>query len=268
MEFKLITISLLTLLLTGCPLEGDNGSTGQKGETGVAGSAGPQGATGAQGVAGINCWDLNGDRVDDIDEDINKDGLWDAYDCAVAASTGQNQTVELNHQHMCEALAGASIYPVGCPSNTHTVPTGTLTRMISTSFFDDGTGNRFLSCGDSPSNGLLSISLRDFVNSDGVTVKEGWFELEGGYIAKSGTMSIFESINGGCQNLCAADADCIASVAVRQSSESSSCRLFYHSDTAIKYERFCGREIPGVYKAEELCLLTLAANAIWSSKCP
>ena len=253
MKFKLITISLLTLLLTGCPLEGDNGSTG------------PQGAA---GVAGINCWDLNGNGTNDRDEDTNHDGLWDAYDCGFNSDLSQNQTVELNHQHMCEALAANAIYPVGCPSAAHTVPTGTLTRMISTNFFDDGTGNRLLSCGDSPSNGLLSISLRDFVNSDGVTVKEGWWELEGGYIAKSGTMSIFESVNGGCQNLCAADANCIASVAVRQSSESSSCRLYYHSDTAIKYERFCGREIPGVFKAEDQCKLTLAANAIWSSKCP
>ena len=248
MRFKLIIITLLTLVLTGCPIDdGDNGATG---------------------LTGINCWDLNGDRVDDVDEDINIDGLWDANDCSAAASSAQNQTVELNHQHMCEALATIPLYPVGCPSAIHTVPTGTLTNMTRNTFFDDGTGNRLQSCGDSPSNGLLSISLRDFVNPDGVTVKQGWFELEGGYIVSDEVMTRNAGIlDNQCFKDCEADSNCIASVAVYKTSESFSCRLFYHSDTAGKYERACGIDVPG-FTAEEQCKLTLGGNTLWASKCP
>ncbi len=245
---KLFVVLTLSALLTGCPIDdGDNGATG---------------------LAGINCWDLNGNRVDDIDEDINKDGLWDAYDCAVAASSAQNQTVELNHQHMCEALAANNIYPVGCPSSTHTVPTGTLTDMTRNTFFDDGTGNRLQSCGDSPNNGLLSISLRDFVNSDGDTVKQGWYELEGGYIVSDGVITRNAGIlDNQCTEDCKADSNCIASVAAYKTSESFSCRLFYHSDTAGKYERACGIDVPG-FTAEEQCKLTLGGNTRWAVMCP
>jgi hypothetical protein len=52
---------------------------------------------GAPGAPGINCWDLNGDGVNDADEDVNGDGLWDALDCqgsagqdGVDGSDGQN----------------------------------------------------------------------------------------------------------------------------------------------------------------------------------
>ncbi|MDG1732475.1 MAG: collagen-like protein [Thalassotalea sp.] len=246
----------------------DNGSDGAVGATGSIGATGEAGATGPQGVAGINCWDLDGDRVDDSDEDINKDGLWDASDCAIAASSAQNKTVELNHQHMCEALAGANIYPVGCPSAIHIVPTGTLTDITTPTFFDDGTGNRLQSCALSPDNGLLSISLRDFVNSDGDTVKQGWFELEGGYIVSEGVITRNAGIiDNQCFKDCEADSNCIASVAVYKTSESFSCRLFYHSDTAGKYERVCGLDVPG-FTAEEQCKLTLGGNTRWAARCP
>lgn len=256
MKFKLFILAFCAVILAGCPIDDDDGDNGSNGVDGV------------DGLSGINCWDLNGDRVDDIDEDINKDGLWDASDCAVAASSAQNKTVELNHQHMCEALAGISVYPVGCPSSTHTVPTGTLTDMTSATFFDDGTGNRLQSCGDSPSNGLLSISLRDFVNPDGNTVKQGWFEVEGGYIVSDGTMTKNAAIlDRQCFKDCEADSNCIASEAIYKTSESVSCRLFYHSDTAGKYERACGIDVPG-FTAQEQCMLTLGSNTLWASRCP
>ena len=265
MKTKLFLAITLMTLLSGCPSDGDNGNTGATGATGAPGATGQQGA---DGVAGINCWDLDGDRVDDADEDINKDGLWNAYDCAIAASSAQNKTVELNHQHMCEALAGISVYPVGCPSSVHTVPTGTLTQMTINTFFDDGTGNRLQSCGGTPSNGLLSISLRDFVDSSGNTVKQGWFELEGGYIVSDGVMTRNAAIiDDQCLKDCEADANCIASEGVYKTSESVSCRLFYHSDTAGKYERACGIDVPG-FTAKEQCLLTLGGNTHWAARCP
>lgn len=42
---------------------------------------GNAGATGMTGDAGINCWDLDGDRVNDPNEDINMDGAYNALDC-------------------------------------------------------------------------------------------------------------------------------------------------------------------------------------------
>jgi len=248
-DIKIFTTLALITLLSGCPLEGDNGNTG------------------ATGQSGINCWDLNGNRVNDNDEDVNKDGLWDAYDCAVAASSAQNQTVELNHQHMCEAFANLGQYPEGCPSAIHTVPTGTLTKMTTSTFFDDGTGNKFESCANSPNNGLLSINLRDFVNKDGDTVKQGWYELEGGYIVSRSTMPTLDAVQGECQDQCALDANCIASFAFSISTDASECRLFYHSDTVVTFEQLCGLDTPG-FSASQQCFSGLGNIAIWASRCP
>ncbi len=33
------------------------------------------------GVDGLNCWDVNGNGTDDIEEDVNGDGVFDALDC-------------------------------------------------------------------------------------------------------------------------------------------------------------------------------------------
>ena len=47
-------------------------------------SASSTGVTGATGVNGINCWDLNGNGVNDPAEDVNGDGQWNSLDCAGA----------------------------------------------------------------------------------------------------------------------------------------------------------------------------------------
>lgn len=72
----------------GCPSQdpggNDNGSQGSKGDAGVPGgqgNAGAPGSQGPQGVPGVNCWDLNGNHVNDPDEDTNGDGVFDARDC-------------------------------------------------------------------------------------------------------------------------------------------------------------------------------------------
>lgn len=44
-------------------------------------AAGQQGLPGEAGEDGINCWDLNGNRVNDPEEDINQDSAFDAEDC-------------------------------------------------------------------------------------------------------------------------------------------------------------------------------------------
>lgn len=251
-KYKYIVILALATLLSGCPLEGDKGS------------AGPAGAT---GLAGINCWDLNGDRVNDQSEDVNLDGRWNAADCAGRSSNAaQSAEADLNHQHICEALANLGQYPEGCPSNTHTVPTGTLTKMTGTTFFDDGMDG-YTSCNNAPNNGLLSIKARDNVNADGDPVQQGWYELEGGYIASQTIMPLLDAVQGVCQSSCQSDPNCIASLAIKNSTEASECSIFYHSDTVSKFERLCGITIPGT-TARDFCVTGLDSNAIWASKCP
>lgn len=54
------------------------------------GSGAPVGRDGADG---LNCWDLNGDAVEDPAEDVNGDGRWDARDCrSLDGDTGPDGT--------------------------------------------------------------------------------------------------------------------------------------------------------------------------------
>ncbi len=48
---------------------------------GQQGEQGEQGERGDPGAPGANCWDRNGNGVQDPDEDINGDGAWDTLDC-------------------------------------------------------------------------------------------------------------------------------------------------------------------------------------------
>lgn len=241
-HFRLLITVVLALLLTGCPTEGDNGSSG------------------------INCWDLNGNRLNDDDEDKNNDGLWDASDCTIVINEGrllQSSEVEFNHQHICEALANLGQYPEGCPSPTHNVPTGTLTRITPAQLFDDGNGG-FDTC--NPSNsGLLSIESRPDLDKPGQSL--GWFVLEGGYIAKTLTMPYSDAVNGVCRNECDGDSKCVAALALKSGS-SAECKIFYHSDTVSAYERICGLSgVPG-YTPAELCVVSLRGQSLWDAKCP
>ncbi len=65
--------------------EGPQGPAGAVGPAGNDGAPGPAGPTGPQGPAGpgggLNCWDLDGDGVQDASEDVNNDGFWNALDC-------------------------------------------------------------------------------------------------------------------------------------------------------------------------------------------
>ncbi len=68
-------------------LQGDVGPAGPAGPQGEAGLAGPQGEQGLTGEPGLQgnpgpaCWDLNGDSLEDPEEDINQDNKWNAMDC-------------------------------------------------------------------------------------------------------------------------------------------------------------------------------------------
>lgn len=61
---------------------GPQGPQGPQGEQGPAGPQGPQGPQGPAGPGGgLNCWDTDGDGIQDVSEDVNNDGLWNALDC-------------------------------------------------------------------------------------------------------------------------------------------------------------------------------------------
>jgi hypothetical protein len=245
--FSIILIMLP--LLQGCPVEGDDGRAG------------------VDGLPGINCWDLNGDRVDDQDEDVNFDGAWNALDCRDTGSIAQVKEAELNHQHFCDAFANLlpPVYPDGCPSASATAPSGTLTQFYTSTdskFFDDG-ANGYTSCNNTPNNGPLSIVYRTG------TIGSAFFELEEAYIAKRETVQTASEIdNDDCYNLCNGDARCIASLAYKVDSDlqSSECLIFYHSDTVSKFERICGADLS--IDARDVCKQGLGLNNRWSAKCP
>lgn len=54
---------------------------GPEGPAGADGQNGADGQDGADGADGINCWDLNGNGIGDIAEDLNGDGIVDVLDC-------------------------------------------------------------------------------------------------------------------------------------------------------------------------------------------
>ena len=90
------------------------------GADGADGTNGTDGTNGIDGANGINCWDTNGDGINDSSEDTNNDGIWDALDCAGA--DGQNGT---------QGLRGAVMYIY----NGQTCPAGWNTQQINVALF-------------------------------------------------------------------------------------------------------------------------------------
>ncbi|WP_068546902.1 collagen-like protein [Thalassotalea crassostreae] len=264
MKSKILTILITSFTLFAC--DGDNGSTGTAGASGEQGPQGVMGEQGVQGESGINCWDLNLNRVNEADEDVNKDGAWNAFDCTANVTSSQTSEVMYSHQQFCEAFANLGQYPEGCPSDTHTMPTGTITEMNSAQFFEDEMGN-YNSCSASPEDGLLTIKHRESTNADGTPSRQAWFEVKGAYIAKEQIVSIFDEINSSaCKTICENDSKCVAANASKSTDEAFSCRIFYHSDTVDKYEKICGVDTDFA-NAAELCILSLGGSQRWASMC-
>lgn len=235
---KPIYLIIITSLLAGCLLDGDRGKSG------------------VDGVDGINCWDTNSNRVDDQEEDVNRDGVWNAKDCSDSLDSKQNMDVTLNHQHICEALANLGQYPQGCPSDTHTMPTGTLTQI---DFLLDSGAGYAVSCDYEPNNGLLSAIPKNGSYS---------WSLEGGFIASVSTISALDELeNNACFELCNADAECIASWArfgPDRDATSYECHLFHHSDTVGNWERSCAADISDCAARAG----ALESSERWSVVCP
>ncbi|MFA0655876.1 hypothetical protein [Vibrio sp. 10N.222.49.C12] len=252
------------MMLTGCPIDGATG------EQGSIGATGPQGAT---GLDGINCWDTNENRVDDANEDINADGLWDVNDCASVAATSvsQNLSVDLNHQHICEALANLGQYPQGCPSVTHITPNATGDFRQISFMLDDGSGNTAFSCGFPPNNGLLTLEKNQL---DQVY----YWKLEGGFVASATVIALEDELgadignpSNSCLDLCENDPECIASYAESKTVFSGNtrnivynCALFHHSDTIQPFEKACDDKLANCGTTSGV----LSASQRWAVRCP
>ena len=237
---KSIFMICLAMILSGCPLEGDDGSRGLQG---------PEGPQGVQGEAGINCWDTNEDGVDDPSEDINGDGVWGVADCRFSDAGAQHPDAQYNFQHFCEAFANLGQYPQGCPSSTHSTPTGTLTAMIPGQF--DGS---YQTCSD------LSIETEG---------NNAFWSLEGGFVASSEVLQIADRDN--CRTQCEGDSRCVASEwHLRAGVGAGDCQLYYHSDSlSIAYKRQCGIDVPSLgLTAADACLLALGSDTVWNAICP
>jgi hypothetical protein len=201
-------------------------------------------------------------RVNDAAEDINGDGVYNTRDCTGQPPLIQNQGADLNHQHFCDAFASQNIYPVGCPSSTHSTPTGTLTQITTSVLFDDGS-NGFVSCSNAPGNGDLSVRYDS-------STKFAYWSLKGGYIANNQTMSKQDVIdNQTCVNACKNDPNCVASYAKRWTAEAYDCLTMYHSDNITNYEYLCGVTTGSdPNEARDLCLAGLGVVNRWHAQCP
>jgi len=111
--FKLSSLLTVTLILAGCPIDGDKGQTG---------------AAGTTGTTGISCWDLNEDGIKTMpDEDTNLDGMVSVLDCRAAQSTVAAGSVVANpttglvvHEHTRESYATFGLGPNRLPTYTGT----------------------------------------------------------------------------------------------------------------------------------------------------
>ncbi|MBI2281539.1 MAG: hypothetical protein HYU68_12755 [Bacteroidetes bacterium] len=96
---------------------------------GPQGPAGLAGTNGTNGIDGLNCWDANGNGVQDASEDINLDGNWDALDCAGPAGT--NGTNGTNGTDGLVSLTNNTVEAPGinCPDGGIKVETGLDTDL-------------------------------------------------------------------------------------------------------------------------------------------
>ncbi|MCX2718907.1 DUF7151 family protein [Lentiprolixibacter aurantiacus] len=89
----------------------DTNENGQLDENEIQGSTivcnGEDGQDGADGADGINCWDTNGNGVNDPAEDVNGDGVFDTSDCQ---GQSNDNIVDLNGVwNTDEVLQGSAI---------------------------------------------------------------------------------------------------------------------------------------------------------------
>ncbi|MFC4219937.1 collagen-like triple helix repeat-containing protein [Flagellimonas marina] len=143
---KLQRISMLGCMVATMALiascSGEDGAVGPVGPAGPTGQVGPTGPTGdagadsADGADGINCWDLNGDGVNDPEEDINGDEVFDALDCqGEDGEGGQGTTAERIIVDTSDITGGENPVELNVPEMTQEV----LDTHVVLAYLSDGT---------------------------------------------------------------------------------------------------------------------------------
>ncbi len=78
------------------------------GPQGLAGQNGANGQNGTNGQNGLNCWDLDGDGVNDANEDVNNDGSWNVLDCRGSQGPAGNPATD--DQNLSVSITGDTLY--------------------------------------------------------------------------------------------------------------------------------------------------------------
>ena len=87
---------------------------GAPGADGVDGADGSDGQDGQPGADGINCWDLNGDGIQDPTEDTDGDGAIDVFDCrAVTPESSSGSLLTGNVREVIDTAGVEFVPPVG-----------------------------------------------------------------------------------------------------------------------------------------------------------
>jgi collagen type VII alpha len=133
---------------------GAQGIQGVQGATGPQGTVGVTGATGASGNNGIDCWDLNGNGVNEIGEDINSDGFWNSLDCIGATGAAGTNGIQ------CWDLNGNGVNEIGEDINSDG-----FWNSLDCIGATGAAGTNGIQCWDLNGNGVNEIG--EDINSDG-----------------------------------------------------------------------------------------------------
>lgn len=150
----------------------------------VSGGTGPQGPAGSDGTNGINCWDTNENGVNDISEDVNSDGVFDAMDCQ--GNDGTNGLDGSNGIN-CWDTNGNGVNDVSEDTNSDGVfdaldCQGSGTTPVTSSFdlIDSGVG---------ANNTMTSTSSQTIdIGTDNINVKNGLHVLDTDGIGLGGVL--------------------------------------------------------------------------------
>ena len=246
---KSIPVVLISFMLAGCPLEGDDGATGATGPSATLDSVELEAAVSA--IPGINCWDLNADGIANFEEDRDHSGTVDVNDCHVdEGSVRQNPDALYDQEKMCKVLHALSLgsatgdaaavevamNDLGC----HSLPVAEQSKILTKIVFDDFVNNTYPD--------LFAIQ-RATVGRPGYD-----YVIKQAYINRIFTRPLTEVavLRSECKEACSLDKECIAAAHVElrslgaSSSSPNHCYNFHHSDQLdTNWVHICGYSIEG-----------------------
>lgn len=106
---KFSRLFVLGLVALAVSLASCSGKDGEDGDPGIAGET------------GINCWDTNGDGINDANEDVNGDNEFNGLDCQGAAGTDGNANAMHYFVQIPDDPSGKSSFSINVPQLTQEV---------------------------------------------------------------------------------------------------------------------------------------------------